>query len=78
MKIQKIGSDHLNSDGLTEEEMKVAIKIGLIDPDEAWWFSEEWQAGEREATRDEREGRVTEAMEGDELHQYLDDLRSKK
>lgn len=78
VKIQKIGSDHLNSVGLSDDEIQVAIKIGLLDPDEAWWYNEEWQIGEREATSDEKEGRVSEAMEGAELNQYLDDLRSNK
>ncbi len=73
-KIRKIGSDFLNSVGLSEDEIRVATKIGLIDPDEAWWYSEEWQAGEREASNEVKDGEVSEAMEGAELDQYLDDL----
>ena len=77
-KIRKIGSDFLNSVGLAEDEIKIAVKIGLIDPDEAWWYEEEWQAGEREASNELKDGEVSEAMEGAELNQYLDDLRSNK
>ena len=77
-KIRKIGSDFLNSVGLSDDEFKVAVKIGLIDPDEAWWYEEEWQAGEREASNELKDGEVSEAMEGAELNQYLDDLRSNK
>ena len=73
-KIRKIGSDFLNSVGLSEDEIRVATKIGLIDPDEAWWYSEEWQAGEREASNEVKDGEGSEAMEGAELDQYLDDL----
>jgi AbrB family looped-hinge helix DNA binding protein len=77
-KIRKIGSNFLNSVGLSDDEIKVAVKIGLIEPDEAWWYEEEWQAGEREASNDLKEGEVSDAMEGAELNQYLDDLRSNK
>ena len=57
-KLDKIGSDHVNSVGLTKDEIGIAVKADLIDADEAWWYIEEWQEGEREATRDEAEGRT--------------------
>ena len=57
-KIEKIERDTLNSKGLTKEEIKVACKVGLIDEDQAWWWTEEWQKGEREAEKDIKEGRV--------------------
>ncbi|MCK4618216.1 hypothetical protein KAT45_04845, partial [Candidatus Aerophobetes bacterium] len=47
-KIGQIQKDILHSQGLTKEEAKVASKVGLIDPDQAWWWVEEWQKGERE------------------------------
>ncbi|GAH27658.1 unnamed protein product, partial [marine sediment metagenome] len=28
------------------------------DPDQAWWWTEEWQKKEREAEKDIREGRL--------------------
>jgi len=57
-KIGQIQKDILHSQGFTKEEAKVASKVGLIDPDQAWWWVEEWQKGEREAEKDIREGRL--------------------
>lgn len=57
-KIEHIQADILHSQGLTVEEAKVASKVGLIDPDQAWWWVEEWQKGEREAEKDIKEGEV--------------------
>lgn len=57
-KIEHIQKDILHSQGLTTEEAKVASKVGLIDPDQAWWWTEEWQKGEREAEKDIKEGKV--------------------
>jgi len=48
-KIAAINKDMLNSVGLTDDEADVAAKAGLIDPDQKWWWTEEWQKGEREA-----------------------------
>lgn len=59
-KIRAIQKDMINSTGLTRAEADVAAKAGLIDPDQKWWWTEEWQEGEREAERDDREGRYTE------------------
>ena len=38
----------LNSKGLTEAEVNVAAKAGLIDPEQKYWWLESWQKGERE------------------------------
>ena len=57
-KIEKIQNNLLNSQGLTKEEIKVACKVGLIDEDQAWWWTEEWQKKEREAEKDIKRGRV--------------------
>lgn len=59
-KIQAINEDLLNSTGLTRPEADVAAKAGLIDPGQKYWWLEEWQTGEREAERDDREGRYEE------------------
>lgn len=57
-KIEYIQKDILHSQGLTTEEAKVASKVGLIDKEQAWWWVEEWQKGEREAEKDIREERL--------------------
>jgi len=61
-KIADINRDQLNSRGLTNAEIKVAAKVGLIDPDQTWYWSEEWQKGEREATADIKAGRVSKSQ----------------
>lgn len=58
-KIAAIQKDLKNSKGLTREEASVAARVGLIDPDQKWWWLESWQEGEREAQRDIEAGRVT-------------------
>ena len=47
-KIKTINEDMLNSKGLTEAEVNVAAKAGLIDPEQKYWWLESWQKGERE------------------------------
>ncbi len=48
-KMARIQKDISNSRGLTTAEVKVAVKTGLIDPDQAYWWHEDWQKGERKA-----------------------------
>ncbi len=44
----------------------------LIDADQAWFWSPEWQAGEREAEEDIRAGRVSGPFRSvDELRKHL-------
>jgi AbrB family looped-hinge helix DNA binding protein len=57
-KIERIQGDLLKAKGLTREEVRVAAKAGLIDPDQSYWWTEEWQRGERAAERDVLAGRV--------------------
>ncbi len=57
-RVEQIQKDILHSQGLAKEEIKVACKVGLIDPDQAWWWAEEWQKGEREAEKDIREEKI--------------------
>jgi bifunctional DNA-binding transcriptional regulator/antitoxin component of YhaV-PrlF toxin-antitoxin module len=35
-----------------------AVDVRIVDPGQAWFWSEEWLAGEREAGEDIRSGRV--------------------
>lgn len=56
-KIAQIRKDMVRSRGLTLAEAKVAAKIGLISSDQIWWWTEEWQAGEREAESERRGGK---------------------
>ncbi len=57
-KIDHIQKDLVRAKGLTREEATVAAKAGLIEPDQQYWWTEEWQKGERSAEADRRAGRV--------------------
>lgn len=58
-KIQAINEDLVNARGLTKTEADVAARVGLIDPEQIWWWLEEWQSGERGAEKDIRAGRLS-------------------
>ena len=73
-KIRKIQTDLLNSRGLTSAEVKVAVKAGLIDPDQAYWWLEDWQKGERRAEEDIQRGRVKGPF--DSAQELIDSLKS--
>ena len=57
-KIEHIRKDLVRAKGLTREETAIAAKAGLIEPDRRYWWTEEWQKGERAAEADRRAGRV--------------------
>ena len=57
-KIEKIKQDMVHSKGLSEEETAVALKVRIIDNDQAWWWTEQWQKGEREAQKEINEGKL--------------------
>ena len=57
-KISKINTDPINSVGLNDEEIKLAVKTGLIDQDQSYWWHEDWQKGEREADKDIANGNL--------------------
>ena len=57
-KIEKIKQDMVHSEGLSEEEIAVAVKVGVIEHDQSWWWTEEWQKGEREAQKEITEGKL--------------------
>lgn len=75
-KIDRIREDILHSEGLSPEEIKIATKVGLIDPDQAWWWTEEWQKGEREAEREIKEGKLRGPF--DTFEELKATLKSKK
>ncbi|MBI2470798.1 MAG: AbrB/MazE/SpoVT family DNA-binding domain-containing protein [Planctomycetes bacterium] len=57
-KIKKIQTDLLHSKGLNDYEIKVAVKARLINADQAWWWHEDWQKGEREAEENIKNGKL--------------------
>ncbi len=59
-KMELMNEDLMNSRGLSRKEIEAAVKAGLIDPDQAYLWSEEWQKGERVVKKKEtRERRVS-------------------
>ena len=58
-KITKINKDIIHSRGLNTAEIRVAVKAGIIDDEQAYWWHENWQKGEREAGKDIAAGRVS-------------------
>ena len=57
-KIERIRQDPAHTRGLTEEEAVVAACEGLIPADQGWWWTEQWQQGERQADRELKAGRT--------------------
>ncbi|MBI4454846.1 MAG: AbrB/MazE/SpoVT family DNA-binding domain-containing protein [Acidobacteria bacterium] len=81
-KIEKIRKEPIRSEGLTLEEAKIAAKTALIDKDQIWWWTEEWQKGEREAATELKAGkRVGPFTNAEELiaslHEGAKHLRAK-
>jgi len=72
-KIEHIQKHLAKAKGLTPAEARVAAKIGLIDRGQLYWWTEEWQKGEREAEAEIREGRV---KSFERIQDLLQDLRS--
>jgi len=54
-----------------EEEGIVLRPKKLVDADQAWFWTDAWQRGERQASQDIREGRVSPAQGADD---FLDSL----
>jgi len=50
-KIERINKKLGRATGLTEAELDIAIKAGLIDKKQAWFWTTAWQKMEREADR---------------------------
>ena len=72
-KIKAIQENLTDSEGLTRREADIAAKAGLVAEDQKWWWTEEWQAGEREAEADIQTGRIVGPMTVDELRRHFGD-----
>jgi AbrB family looped-hinge helix DNA binding protein len=75
-KINKIQTDLAHSKGLTDKEAEIAAKVGLIDPEQMWWWKEDWQKDEREAENNIAKGEVSESFQNiDDVMNYLSKKR---
>ena len=72
-KIKKINEDVLNSEGLDEEEIKASVEEGIIDADQAYFWSKEHQKHHREAEKDIKNGKV---KIFDDVEDLIKDLNS--
>lgn len=72
-KIKAIQENLIDSEGLTRREADIAAKAGLVAEDQKWWWTEEWQTGEREVEADIRTGRIVGPMTVDEMGKYFGD-----
>jgi AbrB family looped-hinge helix DNA binding protein len=57
-----------------DEGVIVLRPVGTIDRSQAWFWTEEWQRREREATEDIKAGRTIKFDSGEDLLRYLDEL----
>ena len=72
-KIKKINEDVLNSEGLDEEEIKGSVEEGIIDADQAYFWSKEHQKHHREAEKDIKNGKIKTFDDAEDL---IKDLNS--
>ena len=70
-KIKAIQTDITSAKGLTNKELAVAVKARLIDPEQQYWWREEWQRGEREAQKEIAAGETEEFTSTQEFIQAL-------
>jgi len=57
-KMVQIRDNLAAAEGLTLDEILLAAQYDLIDPEQGYWWSEEWQAGEREVEQERETGQV--------------------
>ena len=57
-KMVRIRHNLAAAEGLTLDEILLAAQYNLIDPEQGYWWSEEWQAGEREVEQERETGQV--------------------
>ena len=57
-KMARIRDNLAAAEGLTLDEILLAAQYNLIDPEQGYWWSEEWQAGEREVEQERETGQV--------------------
>ncbi|HEY7123945.1 MAG TPA: AbrB/MazE/SpoVT family DNA-binding domain-containing protein [Ktedonobacterales bacterium] len=62
-----VGEHSLFEVEVTPEGELLLRPCGTIDPDQAWFWTPEWQEGERQADREIAEGRVRRHMSDEEF-----------
>ena len=62
-KVQEIQKNIKKARGLTRVETAIAAKVGLVDSEQKWWWTEEWQSHEREAERNIEKGELSKTFD---------------
>lgn len=73
-KLDRIRTDLISARGLTPREAELAAEAGLITTEQRWWWTEQWQRGERQAERELRAGRTKAFGSAEDL---IRDLRAR-
>lgn len=60
-----------------EDGKLVIVPLVQIPADQAFFWSDEWQEGEREAKQNIRDGNISEKMNANEIMAHLDNLMEK-
>ena len=69
-----LSSDLADTRGGNFAKITVKGRTGVFDPDQAYFWTEEWQRGEREADEDLREGRYCDFDDPEKLLEHLRNL----
>src|SRR4030042_2019177 len=77
---QKLGIEEGDYMDVQVRDGEIVLKAKkLIDKDQAWFWTERWQQGEKEAEADIREGRVHNFGDAESAKEYLHNkVRAKK
>jgi len=65
-----------NLEIIVQDGKIIITPVLVIDKSQAWFWTKEWQDGEREADEDIRLGRVSKPMDLENLMKHLDGLKS--
>jgi hypothetical protein len=77
--INKIKRKMKTRQGLSDEELKIAAEAGLIDWEQRYFWTPEWQAREQEADDDISRGRVGPVLSTpEEVRQFHESLIKKR
>jgi AbrB family looped-hinge helix DNA binding protein len=64
-----------NLEIIVQDGKIIITPVLVIDKDQAWFWTKEWQDGEREADEDIKMGRVSEPMDLENFLEHLERLK---
>jgi len=72
-KMATIRRDLASAPGLSPLEADLAIRVGLIETSERWWWLESWISGEREVEKEMRGGQI---RQFEDVESFFEDFGS--